>query len=392
MFNALLSVLSRLLLLGVLIAPAGRACAASAEDPQVEYNALLKLGRAQLPASLRSQEEAKIVWLQQQKAELHGRGTAFLERYPAHPLRWDVLVLLRYGGEERVTISRSGVRQLLPVLESKAAWDQRYFPRLESLVAAPDASVAARGEALRQLIDHTARSALGVPAEAPHAIPRVRAWLERYEREFPRSTYIVWLYHSYTNLLDAAAPDQCVTFLAEIERRYRRGEDLDKQVQELVAGHRRALEAQALPLDELWRHLREFDPVRGDPERYRGKVVLVAFGPVTYDTFMEALEDLHAKYEGQDLVILQVASFNRAYGLPPEPQQRRDLEKVLAIRRWPWPVLWNPKGHMELVKKWGFNSIPARMLIGRDGRLVSDRNSPYSVTIPRELAQSVEAR
>ncbi len=63
------------------------------------------------------------------------------------------------------------------------------------------------------------------------------------------------LYHAYANLLDAAAPDLCVRFLAELEVRHRQGEFLDKRVQELVSGHRRALEAQALPLDELWLHL-----------------------------------------------------------------------------------------------------------------------------------------
>ena len=183
----------------------------------------------------------------------------------------------------------------------------------------------------------------------------------------------------------------CVRFLAEIESRYRKGEHLDKQVQELVAGHRRALEAQALPLDELWQHLRKFDPIYGDPNRYRGKVVLVAFQPVTYETSLEALEDLRAKYDEQGLIILQVASFNRAYGLPPAAEQRRDLEKILAVRKWPWPILWNPEGHMNLVSKWGFNTIPARILIGRDGRLIPDRNSPYSVTIPRELARSAES-
>lgn len=116
--------------------------------------------------------------------------------------------------------------------------------------------------------------------------------------------------------------------------------------------------------------------------------VLIAFGPVTYDTFMESLENLEATYGDQGLVILQVASFNRNYGLPPEPQQRRDLERIVALRKWPWPVLWNPQGHMEPVKKWGINTVPARMLIGRDGRLIADRNSPFSVTIPRELGKS----
>jgi hypothetical protein len=361
---------------------AAKGAVAPADDPRAEYNTLLALSRTQLPAALRSDEEAKIAWVQQRKAALQELGATFLKRHSTHSLRWDVLVLLRHGAEERLKISRSGFRQLFPIPESKAAWDKKYFADLESLLAAPDASPSARGEAMRQLIDQNARKALGVPSEAPVAIKQVRTWLDQYEREFPRSNYIVSLYHTYTNLLDAGDPDLCLRFLTEIESRYRQGEYLDKQVQELVAGHRRALEAQALPLDELWQHLRGFDTIHGDPDRYRGKVVLLAFQPVTYEASMEALEDLHSKYGEQGLIILQVAS------LPPAPGQRRDLEKILAVRKWPWPILWNPEGHMNLVSKWGYNTIPARMLIGRDGRLIPDRNSPYSVTIPRELARS----
>lgn len=132
-----------------------------------------------------------------------------------------------------------------------------------------------------------------------------------------------WRYHGYANLLDAAAPDLCGAFPAELERRFQGSDYLDKQVrEEVVAGHRRVLEAQALPMDELWVQLRGMDRVLGDPARYRGKVVLVAYGPVTYVASMEMLEDLHAQYREAGLAILQVVSFNRAYGLPPEAQVR----------------------------------------------------------------------
>ncbi len=384
--------LARLLVLGTLLLSAAALRAAAPTDPETEYRALFALARAQLPAGLQADEEAKIAWFQRRKTELHTRGAAFRAQHPAHPLRWDVLLLLRYGGEERVRISRRGFRQLLPVPESLADWNRFYFAELEALLAAPDAGAAAREEALRQLIDHTARSALGNPAAAPAAISRVGAWLGTYETEFPRSGRILLLYHAYTDLLDAAAPEQCIRYLADLERRYPRDESLDREVRKLVAGHRRVMEAQALPLDGLWQQLRSFDPVRGDPSRYRNQVVLVAFGPVTYETFMDSLEDLHAQYASQGLVILQVVSFNQAVGLPPEPEQRLHLERVVAARKWPWPILWNPAGHMTLVAQWGFNTVPARMLLGRDGRLVPDRHSPYSVLIPRELARAPDSR
>lgn len=386
-----MTALYRILFLWVFAGAGHSAFAATPNDPEVEYRELLALSKAQIPSSVRLNDEAAITWFQKRNGELQTRGAAFRAAHPAHPLRWDVLVLLQYGGEQRVKVGSRGSRTLVPVPESKAAWDKRYYADLESLLAAPEASVSARGEALRQLISHTARSALAVPGQAKDAARRVGQWLEVYEREYPRSGYIVWLYQGYTDLLDALDPALCVKFLAELEPRYRGAANLDSRVREMIAGHRRALEAQAMPMDDLWKKLKEMDSVRGDGAQYRNKVVLVAFGPVVYDTFMESLEDLHAEFSGRGLVILQVASFNRNYGLPPEPEQRRRLEELLAARKWPWPVLWNPRSHMELVSLWGYNSIPAHMLIGRDGRLVSNRGTPYSISIARELARAPEA-
>jgi hypothetical protein len=370
----------------------GRAADDGSITPEAEYAILLSLSRAQLPAALRwGDEAAKIAWLRKRHDELHTRGPAFLVQHATHPLRWDVLVLLRYGGKQRERVYRSGFRQLIPEPESTKQWEAAYFPRLVSLLAAPDARADARGEALRQLIEHTSNTALPDVLMARQAIAPVRQWLDQYDREFPRSRYTLWLYRCHAALLDEAAPQEHLAFLRELEQRYQGSDFFDQGVREFVEGQRRALEAQALPVTELWAQVRQFDSVHGNPEQYRGRVVLLAVGPVTYPTFTESLEDLHAKYSDAGLVILQIASFNRAYGLPPEPQQRQDMEKIVAIRRWPWPVLWNPRGHMNFVGRWGFNSVPARMLIGRDGRLVIDRGHSLSATIALELARPASA-
>jgi hypothetical protein len=367
--------------------------ASAATNPRTEYEAILALNKAQLPDSLRSDESAKIVWLQRRSIELHDRGVAFLAEHQNHPLRWDTLVLLRYGRDHREKVYRSGFRQLLPVPESLAAWEAQYYPRLEALLRASDASPASRGEALRALVHHTSKRALQAPAEAAAAIPRVRAWLDQHDREFPRSSYAPTLYHSFAVLLDSADPAKCIAYLQELEQRYAGRDHIDQRVRELVAGRKRALQAQAQPIDELWTRLKQLDPVNGDPARYRGKLVLIALSPITYETVTERLEDYHAQYQHAGLALLQIAPFNRAYGLPSEPEQRANVERIVAKRGWPWPVLWNPKGHLEdIAGKWGYNTVPAWMLIGRDGLLVSDWSSPLSVSIPRELAKPAPAQ
>lgn len=366
------------------------AAATAALDPKAEYEALLSLAKRMIPDAVRADEVAKANWFLDRHARLHTRGAAFLEQHATHPLRWDVLVLLRYGGDMQVKVSRSGFRTVLATPESQAAWNASYFPRLKTLLASSDASPSARGEALRQLIDHTGRHALAHPAEAAAAVVDVRGWLEQHEHEFPRSAYLPGLNHTYIALLDATAPEKCVAYIRELEQRYRGSDHLDRQMQELIAGRKRALEAQALPVDDLWAQLGAWDPSFGDPARYKGKVVLIGLGPVTYSSFTERLEDYHAQFGDAGLVIVQVASRNNAVGLPSEAEQRRDMEKIVAIRKWPWPILWNPKSHMEIARKWGLNSIPAWLVVGRDGRLVSDRATPLTVTIPRELARPVE--
>lgn len=352
-----------------------------------EYKTIAALRLAKPPANINSDEVARFEWSRRRSIELHDRGLAFLTRYSTHPLRWDVLVLLPYGRDFREKIFRSGFRQLIPDPTSLAAWEAKYYPLLRSLLAAPDASLAAQHEARQQLIDHTSRLGLRQPAETEACLALIRDWLADHERSIPPNSSFPRPFHAYCDLLEFADPLRCFAYLRELEARHPDDSHRDRALREFAQGRRHALEAQAQPLDELWDRLRELDPILGDSRRYRGKVVLVALGPVTYETLTEHLEDLYAQHHAAGLEIIHVAAFNQAYGLPPEPQQRRDMEKIVALRHWPWPVLWNPRGHRsDIAGKWGYNTVPAWMLIGRDGRLVVDRNSPRSVTIPRELA------
>jgi hypothetical protein len=362
--------------------------AQAATDARVEYEAILALSKAKVPEELAKDEAAKIAWLSRRAIELHDRGVTFLDEHAADPLRWDTLVLLPYGRDHRERIWRSGFRQLVPVPESLAAWEKQYYPRLESLLRSTDAGPPARAEALRLLIRHTSHEALRKPAVTHDAITRVRAWIDQHDREFPRSGYTRPLYHRYAELLDFADPVMCMRFLAELESRHQGSDPFDKGVRELVASRRRALEAQEHIPAALWARLRDLDRNIGNMDRYRGKVVLIALGPVTYNTLWEQLEDLHAQHHAAGLEIIQVAPFNRAFGLPPEPEQRRNMETIVNRRRWPWPVLWNPKGHDDLAAKWGHNTVPAWILIGRHGRIIGISGVPFSVSIPRELART----
>jgi hypothetical protein len=222
-------------------------------------------------------------------------------------------------------------------------------------------------------------------------VPQVRRWFELHRREVRPNNFPTSIYQNFASLLDAADPHWLLDFLAELETRHTGAGFPDTRIREFIQARRRLLEAEALPLDALWARLKSLDPSVGEVTRHRGRVVLLALGPVTYDTFSEQIEDLHAKHATEGLVIIQVASFNRAYGLPSETDQRRVMEKIVALRRWPWPVLWNPLGHDDIAGRWGSTTYPSWMLIGRDGLLVPTRAGPFSVSIPRELARPAPA-
>jgi len=87
---------------------------ASAADSaaRAEFETLRRLHAAQPPPAAAPGSEAHYEWLRQRLATLRARSPGFFAAFPAHPLRWDVLVLLRHSGPHELLTRPDGSHYL----------------------------------------------------------------------------------------------------------------------------------------------------------------------------------------------------------------------------------------------------------------------------------------
>ena len=304
-------------------------------------------------------------------------------------------MLLQYGRDYRIRVLPDGFKQLVPVPESAERWELIYYPKLEELLAAWDASSEARKEAMQQLIRHWGHRAT-VVALAPEArasfSAKVMRWLEIYRREFPNSNYLSPLYHSVAVMLLSSDPRQALAFVRETSARHASGSLLDVLRRKRFAGLERLFEGHLQPVELFWTELQEIAPELGDRSRYRGKVVLISMTPVTWATHIPTLEKLYAEHSAAGLEIIQIAQYNTNSAAPPEQRDRAAMERFIAAKGWRWKVIWDPNGQDGIREKWGMNSYPAHFVIGRDGRIFNYRGGAldYIDDIPRALAQPTQ--
>lgn len=352
-----------------------------------EYAALLALSREKPPFAP-SEREARITWVQAQRIQLHEQGLEFLQRFPRDPLRWDALVLLQYGAFFKMTRLPDGSEQLVDDGARSVEWHARYTVMLQELLAARDASPAARIEALSQLIDDYClhfKSRAG--AKPQPTIDQILRWLAQYRMQAPGSGHLLFLYKRVAELLDNVDPTRCIAFLKDIRTRHTSNDFPDLEVRAFVGGRLQLLQGQAAPVSELWADLAEVDPRFQDASRFRGKVVLISMHPVTWASETLRLEKLHAAYHAAGLEIIIVAGRNKAVSSPPEQAHEPAMRKHVADKGWTWPVVWDSRGHFDgFARVWGRAALPARILVARDGAIVSDGYGARPTVIERELA------
>lgn len=372
-------------------------CASAApSDPRADFETLRRLHDAQPPPTAAAGSEAHYEWLRQRLATLRERGLAFLASFPAHPLRWDVLVLLRHSGPHEILTRADGSRYLAQSAVETALWNQRYFTLLEDLLESTDAGNAARHEALLQLIDHYTFAIRSATIDNPRRgiLPALLDWVREFHRLDPRSGKLAYLYLRVARMLDALDPALCRTFLADLEALHPGAEDPDPDVRRNLTNFRRLLRNQDGPATELWDYLRRLEPRLGDFAPYRGKVVLVAYLAVDWSVHTGELERLYRKYHDAGLEIIQIAYRNRGPAPTRVQQDRRAMEEFVAAKGWPWPVLWEDVIYPhDFSRAWGLNSYPGFLVVGRDGRIVREVPGElrWDVKLPRELNRPAPA-
>ncbi|MBL9201261.1 MAG: TonB family protein [Opitutaceae bacterium] len=362
-------------------------------DPQRDYQTLQRLHASQPPPEYGRGSDAYFSWLQQRSRKRHDLGLEYLERYPTDARRWEIVLTLQYGRNQRVQVLRDGTKQLVPEAAERAAWDRKFYRWLEELVAARDASQRARTDALRQLIEHGAfRVFRGEPDTEPALPGKVVDWMERYERENPSSSVLASLYRTVATMLNAIEPPRGTRFLQEKRAAHAKEDVADVMLRQRLDRYLRYMTGQEQPVDELRRQLQALEPTLADASFYRGKVVLIASLAVDWGSRTMELEELYRKYHDAGLEIVQIAYYNANRSAPPEQRDKAAMQRFVAAKQWPWRVVWDPKDSPDesFAQHWGQNTIPAMFLIGRDGRIAPERIGKLTLDarIADELSRS----
>ena len=345
-------------------------------DPQRDFQALQRLHASQPPPEFARNTDDYMNWLQERARKRHDLGLEYLDRYPTDARRWEIVLTLQYGRNQRVQVLRDGTKQLVPEAAERAAWDRKYYPWLEELVAARDASERARTDALRQLIEYGAFSVRrGEPDTEPALPAKVVAWMERYERENPNSSVLASLYRTVAMMLNAVEPPRGTRFLQEKRAAHAKEDVADVMLRQRLDRYLRYMTGHEQPVDELWRQLQMLEPTLADASFYRGKVVLIASLAVDWGSRTMELEELYRKYHDAGLEIVHVAYYNANRSAPPEQRDKAAMQRYVAAKQWPWRVIWDPKDRPDesFAEYWGQNTIPAMFLIGRDSRIAPER-------------------
>lgn len=360
----------------------------SLDDPTGDYNKLRALQERKPDRFIRGSDEY-FAWTQERFRTLHDQGLDYLAKYPSEPRRWDVLVMLQYGRTHRMRVLRDGTRQLVPDEAERLEWEKRYYPMLESLLAAGDASDSARYDALRQLIDNAASHVLQDEAARP-LVAKVLEWTEAYYRQNPKAGTLSSVYHRVATMLNAVDPDRCKAFINEQRAHHPSSAWPDPGIRAKMDGLLRLIAAQSTPAEAMWQQFQSFDQTLTDLAPYRGKVVLVAYLAVDWSSRTMELEELHRTYHAAGLEIIQVAYANTNQSAPPEQRDVAAMRRYVAGKQWPWRVVWDAKLYPEQTfwDYWGQNTVPAFILIGRDGCIMREPvgRLPLAARITQALA------
>jgi len=362
-------------------------------DPQHDYQTLQRLHASQPPSEFMRGSDDYFSWLQERARKRHDLGLEYFARNPTDPRRWEILLTLQYGRNQRVQVLRDGSKQMVQEAGDRTEWEQKYSAWLEELIAAPDASDRARSDALRQLIEAGAfRIRRGEPDTEKNLPEKVQAWMARFERENPDSGHISSLYRTVATMLNAIEPPRGTHFLQERRAAHGSEKVADVMLRRNLDRYIRYMAGQEEPVHELWRQLQALEPTLADPSLYRGKVVLIASLAVDWSSRTMELEELYRKYNAAGFEIVHVAYYNANRSAPPEQRDKAAMQRFVAAKQWPWRVVWDPRDRPEesFAQHWGQNTIPAMFLIGRDDRIVPERIGTLSLDarIAAELSRS----
>ncbi len=349
-------------------APAATSPALSAADR--DFNALMEvLKNARMPENWDQLSPSQQVSDDNTRLQqLQNLQLGFIDSHPTDPRRWEIVVILRRTTARFVKEILPGY-DANPVAENLVIDQPAREARLRRIGELEDAMLRAtdvparlgldkyRPLFLARKVDDQMTFASGKPA-AEIDWNALESQIDAYARDFPAKNEAVWLEVTYLRLLQAKRPD------AVPARLQHSAQNPNKEVRQMVEGRLRLETTRHEPLELKFTAL---DGREVDLAKLRGKVVLLDFWAMWCGPCLDELPNVKAVYEkyhdhGFEVIGIAIES----------ETDRAKLREFIAREELPWPQYFEGrKWKTSLAKDFSISSIPATLLLGPDGRLVS---------------------
>jgi thiol-disulfide isomerase/thioredoxin len=328
-----------------------------------DWAALLKIMKPIQPDNPKDVSKRQRILRAADRAKRQGEACwDFYTRYPTHPRRWNVALIM-------IRMDPSFVKDFAPDFdqtghtvideEAKAAWQKNLDAVKAALESAADVPQSVQADLEGMPLKAAVRAAQAQTGPAQGAaivalLPKVQAYLNRFQDEKSVTPFIV----NYLYAVGASAPAELENVLGKLAA---------SPHAEVRASAKDRLRAVALLRQPFQMKFTAIDGREVDMMKLRGKVVLIDFWATWCGPCIAELPNVKAVYEKYHAQGFEVVSISLD-----EQRARSKLVDFVRENHMPWPQHFDGKGWKnEFAVQYAINAIPAMFLLDVNGMIIS---------------------